>query len=558
MNNVALVKRRLTELLIQAASQAQQLGKLPAVALPEVAVERPQNPEHGDYASSLPLKLARVTSVNPLAIAEDVAGLIVPSPEIDTITVAPPGFINFTLKADWLTRQVDSILEAGDSYGDIDLGQGSRVQLEFVSVNPTGPLHVGHGRGAILGDTLANVLAAAGYGVEREYYINDAGSQVNAFYRSLYARYQQCLGLDAEMPTDGYHGGYVTDLAKEIIAEKGDSLLALPESEAVSELGQLGLDKMIELIRNDLELLRVDFDVWFSEQSLFDKGQYETAMSLLRQGGYIAEKEGATWFVSTALGEDKDNVVVRGDGSPTYFASDIAYHYDKFLLRKFDEVIDIWGADHQGHVSRMKAVVGALGIAPERLKVIISQLVTLRRGDELVRVSKRSGDIITLREVVEEVGTDACRFFFVSRSADSQMDFDLELAKKQSADNPVYYVQYAHARIASILRLAQERGIDYSDGDVSLLTTEPELTLIRKMLLLPEIVEIMAHTLEPHHLAYYAQDLATIFHSFYTKCRVVSRDDEVLSKARLKLVAATKLALARTLRLMGMTAPESM
>jgi arginyl-tRNA synthetase len=281
-------------------------------------------------------------------------------------------------------------------------------------------------------------------------------------------------------------------------------------------------------------------------------------MSLLREGGHIAEKEGATWFVSTALGEDKDNVVVRGDGSPTYFASDIAYHYDKFVVRKFDEVIDIWGADHQGHVSRMKAVVGALGIAPERLKVIISQMVTLRRGDELVRISKRSGDIITLREVVEEVGTDACRFFFVSRSADSQMDFDMELAKKQSAENPVYYVQYGHARIASILCLAEERGIDYCDGDVSLLTTEPELSLIRKMLLLPEIVETVVRTLEPHHLAYYAQELATVFHSFYTKCRVVSEDDEALTRARLKLVAAAKLALARTLHLMGMTAPEQM
>ena len=558
MNEVAIVKQRLIELLTQAVSEAQQLGKLPSVALPEVAVERPQNPEHGDYASSFPLKLARATGVSPLAIAENMVKLIVPSPEIDTITVAPPGFINFTLKNDWLTRQVDSILEAGDSYGNLDLGRGSRVQLEFVSVNPTGPLHVGHGRGAILGDTLANVLAATGYKVEREYYINDAGSQVDAFYRTLWARYQQCLGIEAEMPPNGYHGGYMVDLAKEIIAEEGDRFLALPESEAVLQLGQIGLDKIIKLIRSDLELLGVIFDVWFSERSLYDSGRYQTALSLLRQGGYIAEKEGATWFVSTALGEDKDNVVVRGDGSPTYFASDIAYHYDKFLERKFDTVINIWGADHQGHVSRMKAVVGALGIAPERLKVIISQLVTLRRGDELVRISKRSGDIITLREVIEEVGADACRFFFLSRTADSQMDFDLELAKKQSAENPVYYVQYAHARIASILRLAQQRGIDYGGGDVSLLTTEPELALIRKMLLLPEIVEVVASTLEPHHLAYYAQDLATIFHSFYTQCRVVSRDDEILTKARLKLVAVAKLVLAKTLHLMGMTAPEKM
>ncbi len=301
----------------------------------------------------------------------------------------------------------------------------------------------------------------------------------------------------------------------------------------------------------------MSFDVWFSEQSLFDKGQYKKVMSLLHKGGYISEKEGATWFVSTALGEDKDNVVVRSDGSPTYFASDIAYHYNKFLERKFDQVINIWGADHQGHISRMKAVVAALGITPERLKVIISQMVTLSRGGELVRVSKRSGDIITLREVVDEVGVDACRFFFASRTADSQMDFDLELAKKQSADNPVYYVQYAHARIASILRLAQEKAIDCSDGDVSLLVTEPELALIRRMLLLPEMVEVVAQTLEPHHLAYYALDLATVFHSFYKQCRVVS-DDEVLTKARLKLVEAAKITLAKTLHLMGMTAPDKM
>jgi len=557
VSGIIAVKQKLTELLTQAASEAQQSGKLPSVTLPEVAVEHPQNPEHGDYASSFPLKLARTTGISPLSIAQDMVGLIIPIPEIDTITVAAPGFINFSLKGDWLTRQVDSILVAGDSYGNIDLIQGSRVQLEFVSVNPTGPLHVGHGRGAILGSTLANILTAAGYKVETEYYINDAGSQIDAFYRSLYARYQQCLGVDAEMPTDGYFGNYMIDLAKEIIAEEGERFLTLPEQEAVSQLGKLGLGKIIKQIRSDLELLGVSFDNWFSEQSLFDKGQYQAVMSLLRQGGYIAEKEGATWFISTALGEDKDNVVVRGDGSPTYFASDIAYHYNKFLERKFDKVINIWGADHQGHISRMKAVVGALGVTPERLEVIISQMVTLRRGEELVRLSKRSGDIITLREVVDEVGIDACRFFFLSRSADSQMDFDLELAKKESLDNPVYYVQYAHARIVSILRLAQQRGIDYRDGDVSLLTTEPELTLIRKMLLLPEIVEIVTHTLEPHHLTYYAQDLATVFHSFYKQCRVVSRN-EALSKARLKLVDAARIVLARTLHLMGMTAPESM
>jgi arginyl-tRNA synthetase len=349
----------------------------------------------------------------------------------------------------------------------------------------------------------------------------------------------------------------MVDLAKEIIAEEGDRFLPLPEPEAVSSLGQLGLDKMLQQIKTDLEELGVSFDVWFSERSLYEQGQYQMAMSLLRQGGYITEKEDATWFVSTASGEDKDNVVVRGDGSPTYFAADIAYHYNKFLERKFDKVINIWGADHQGHVPRMKAVVGALDINPERLEVIISQMVTLRRGQELVRVSKRSGDIITLHEVVEEVGSDACRFFFLCRSANSHMDFDLELAKKESADNPVYYVQYAHARIASILRLSQEKGMEYGDGDVLHLTTEPELTLIRKLLLLPELVETAAHTLEPHHLTYYAQDLATVFHSFYKQCRVIS-SDEALTRSRLKLVEAAKIVLAKTLHLMGMTAPEKM
>lgn len=543
--------------LTQAASEAQQSGKLPAVALPEVYLERPQNPEHGDYASSLPLKLARATGAKPMVIAEDLVKLMAPVAEVDRTVAAPPGFINFTLKSNWLTNQIESILLAGADYGNIDLGQGSRVQVEFVSVNPTGPLHVGHGRGAILGSTLANILTAAGYSVEKEYYINDAGNQIDAFYHSLYARYRQHWGVTAEMPPEGYLGGYMVELAKEIIATEGNRFLTLPQPEAVSSLGRLGLDKMLQQIEADLELLGVSFDVWFSERSLYEQGQFVTVMALLRQGGYLVEKEGATWFVSAAPGEDKDNVVIRGDGSPTYFAADIAYHYNKFLERQFDKVINIWGADHQGHVSRMKAVVGALGINPERLKVIISQMVTLHRGKELVRISKRSGDIITLHELVEEVGRDACRFFFLSRSADSQMDFDMELAKRQSADNPVYYVQYAHARIASILRLAEQSGIKYDDGDVSRLTTEPELTLIRRLLLLPELVETVTQTLEPQHLTYYAQDLATVFHSFYKQCRVIS-DDEALTKARLKLVAAAKMVLARTLHLMGMTAPEKM
>ena len=552
-----MLKQKLVDLLAQAASQAQQSGKLPSVTLPEITIERPQNPEHGDYASSFPLKLAKVARKKPMLIAEELAGLIAPVPEIESIVVAPPGFINFTLSSNWLPQQVESVLQAGDSYGNIDLGKGKRVQVEFVSSNPTGHLHVGYGRGAILGSILANVLSAAGYKVEREYYFNNSGSRMDAFNRSLYARYQQCLDRDAEVPADGYHGNYMIDLAREIITDKGDRFLSLSEPEAVLEIGQIGLEKITRQIKEDIDLLGVHFDVWFTEQSLFDNGQYDRAMSILREGGHVAEKDGAVWFVSTALGDDKDNVIVRSDGSPGYFAADIAYHYNKFLERKFDRVINIWGADHQGHVSRLKTAVAALGIEPDRLELIIHQMVTVRRGNDIVRLSTRSGNIINLREVIEEVGTDACRYFFLSRSANAQMDFDLELAKKESPDNPVYYVQYAHARIASILRKAQEREINHAGGDVSLLTTPPELTLIRKLLLLPELVEMVAITLEPHHFTYYSQELATVFHSFYNQCRVIS-ENEALTEARLKLVQATKTVLARTLHLMGMTAPEKM
>ncbi len=551
------LKKKIAEALAGAAIKAQQAGKLPATTLSDVYLEHPQKPEHGDLATSFPLKLARAAGANPMVIAKNLIELIAPVPEVESVTIAPPGFINFKINAAWLTQQVAAIFNAGESYGNLELGKECRVQVEFVSVNPTGPLHVGHGRGAVLGSTLANVMSAAGYYVEKEYYLNDAGSQITAFYRSLYARYRQALGVETEMPAEGYHGAYMVDLAKEIVVEEGDRFLKLPESEAVDSLGKIGLEKMIAQIKRDLAELDVSFDVWFSESSLYRNGQFEKAMACLREGSHIARKEDATWFMSTALGEDKDNVLIRGNGSPTYFAADIAYHYNKFIERKFDRVIDIWGADHQGHVPRMKAVLGALGIDPDRLQVIISQLVTLRRGSEIVRISKRSGDIITLRELLEEVGKDACRFFFLARSANSQMDFDMELAKKQSADNPVYYVQYAHARIASILRLAQQKGLAYADGDISLLTSEPELALIRRLIILPELVERIAEMLEPHHLPYYAQELATVFHAFYMECRVIS-DDERLTQARLKLVHATKTVLAKTLHLMGMTAPDRM
>ena len=553
-----MFKEMLIDLLTHATAQAQQSGKLPPVTLPPVTIERPQNPEHGDYASSLPLKLARSAGINPLEIARELVSLIPPAAEIKSIVAAPPGFINFTLTDDWLAQQLESILKAEEAFGNIDLGHGSRVQVEFVSSNPTGPLHVAYGRAAVLGSTLSNVLAAAGFDVQREYYFNDAGNQMDIFGRSLYARYRQCLGdADAEVLSDGYHGHYMVDLAQAIINEQGERFLAIPESEAALQVGKLGAERLMAQIKGELDLLRIEFDGWFTEQSLYDNGQFDKVMEILRKGGHLVEKEGATWFTATALGEDKDEVVVRSNGVPTYLATDIAYHYNKFVERKLDRVIDIWGADHQGHVAGLRAAVGVLGVDLERLVLIVHQLVTVHRGDEVVRISTRSGDIIMLSDVIDEVGVDACRYFFLSRSANSQMDFDLELAKKEAPDNPVYYVQYAHARIASILRVAKERGITYADGDVSLLTSEPELTLIRKLLLLPEMVEVVVQTLEPHHLTYYAQDLATTFHSFYKLCRVIS-DDQALSKARLKLVEATKIVLARTLHLMGMTAPDRM
>jgi arginyl-tRNA synthetase len=546
----------MVERLNEAVRTAQQQGKLPQVAMPDITLEKPQNPAHGDYATSLPLKLARACAMNPMVIAKTLNSFLQATPELSSIAAAPPGFLNFTCAPEWLTSQVDAILSAGERYGEITLGTGHSVQVEFVSANPTGPLHVGHGRGAVLGSTLAAILAAAGFEVQKEYYVNDAGSQMQAFYNSLWTRYQQELGREADMPESGYFGRYMIDLAKDIAAECGGRFLDAPQGR--EELGKLGLQKMLAVIEDDLKALRVSFDCWFSEQSLYDSGEFQRMLERLRREGYLADKEGATWFTSTALGDDKDNVVIRSDGTATYFGTDIAYHYNKFVDRGFERVIDIWGADHQGHVPRMKAVVTALGIDPSRLHVIISQLVTLRRGGECVKLSKRSGEMITLRDVMDEVGVDACRFFFLARSADSQMDFDLELAKKESSENPVYYVQYAHARIASILRLAADEGIDYSAGDVSLLNTEPELALIRQMLRLPEIIELAAKNLEPQHLPYYAQELATVFHSFYKLCRVISKEDAAVTAARLKLVAAAKTVLARTLHLMGMNAPDKM
>ena len=548
------------EKIHQAVEEARRSGVLHLDTLPPIAAEQPSNPQHGDFATSFPLRLARATRINPMEIAEALVKYLSPGEEVEQVWAVAPGFINFRLRDGWLAGQVETIREAGETYGTVQAGEGQRVIVEYVSVNPTGPVHVGHTRGAVLGSTLARVLDAAGYSVSREYYVNDAGSQMEAFYGSVYARYKQALGLEEELPPNGYVGSYLMDLAREIVAQEGDRFLAMSRKDALQELGRIGREKMVQLIREDLLCIRVEFDNWFSEDSLYQEGEYEKSMNKLREGGYILEREGARWFASTALGEDKDNVLVRSTGAPTYFATDIAYHYNKFLERGYAQAIDIWGADHQGHVPRMKAAMAALGIEPKQLTIMISQMVALKRGQEVVRASKRAGEFITLWELVDEVGADACRYFFLARSPSTQMEFDLDLAKKESSENPVYYIQYGHARIAGILRNAREMGIDWGQGDVSLLKDPNELALIRKMVLLPELVESMARKLEPHHLPHYALELATVFHWFYENCRVLSSDpaDSQLTLARLKLVEAAQLVLSRTLYLMDMSAPEHM
>ena len=543
-----------------ALAEAQETGELPPAQGVEAAVERPQKAEHGDFASSLPLRLARQMRMSPMVIADRIAERVRVEGPISRVWTAPPGFVNLALNPAWLASQVDAIRGAGDSFGTVDVGADTRVQVEFVSLNPTGPVHAGHARGAVVGSALANVLDAAGYDVQREYYVNDAGSQMDNFNRSLLARYLQLYGQEVEIPPDGYEGSYMIDLAEEIRDEVADRFVGMDADAAAAEIGEIGLRRMIEEIRRDMRSLNVEYDEWFSERSLFPGGQYDRVMEMMRDGEHLVERDGATWFRSSALGDDEDKVIVRSTGAPTYFATDIAYHYNKFMERGFDRVIDVLGADHQGHVAFMKAFASALGIDQDRLDLLVYQLVTLKRGGATVRLSKRTGNIVTLRELVEEIGPDACRFFFLSKAPGSQMELDMELAVRESEENPVFYIQYAHARIAGIFREARERGIDFEGGDVSLLTHDAELALIRKMVQLPEVVAMAAENLEPQGLPHYALDLAKAFHPFYQQCRVVSQDpaDLPITMARLKLVDAVRVVFARCLSLMGMAAPERM
>jgi len=555
-----MIKDDIAKLLHKAIRKAQKDGALGQFDIPTIPVERPKEEGYGDFASPICLQLARLARMAPLRIAEIIIGKLPKADYLGKVDVAKPGYINFALSPEWLAQQVDIIVRAGDSFGNLNLGQQRKVQVEYISANPTGPLHIGSGRNAVIGDAVANVLAAAGYDVQREYYVNDGGTQMGLFAETLYARYCQALGRDVPVPEQGYHGAYMVEMGQRAAQEYGPRFLELERAEALQALNEIGIGYTVESIRNDTASMGIHFDCWFSERSLYTDGTFGRVMAILREGNHIVERDGAVWFVATALGGDKDEVVIRSNGAPGYFASDIAYHYNKFVQRGFDRVIDVWGADHQGHVPRMFAMMKGLGLDPTRLSIIIYQLVTLKRSGEVLRLSKRTGDIITLREVVEDVGADAVRFFLLSRAAESQMDFDLDLAKEQSNENPVYYIQYAHARISSILRLAEERGLNTEDGNVALLAHPMELALIRRMLVLPEVIETAATNLAPHHLAAYAQELASQFHTFYRDCRVVSSEpaDRDITMARLKLVRAARIALAKVLHLMGMTAPDQM
>ncbi len=567
ITEVTLVKNQLADLVKQAIQNAQATGALPPFDLPEVFIERPQKKEWGDFATSLPLKLARDAKRAPLQIAQVIAAHFPPSDAVARVEPSAPGFVNIVLNDAWVARQVDAILAEGARFGDLTPARREKIQVEYVSVNPTGPMHVGSGRNGAIGDTLANILVAAGHDVQREFYINDNGTQVRQFGASLFATYAQALGKDEPVPEGGYQGAYVVEMGKQYAQQYGDQYLQMPRAQAVRELGRLGIDSVLASLRATLEQMNVRFDRWFSERSLHESGQFAGVLKRLQDRGLVFEKDGATWFAAQALGEEKDAVLIRSpqvvaepDERPTYLASDVAYVWDKLAVRQFDRAIYIWGADHHGDVPRVIAAARALGLDPARITILLYQFVTLRRGEQVVKMSKRTGEFVTLDELIDEVGADAVRFMLITRAADTPMDFDLDLAVKQSDENPVYYVQYAHARIASILKKAAEAGATGDGGDVTRLTHPAELELIRAMLRLPEMVELAASKLEPHHLPHYAIDLAGIFHAFYKQCRVVSSDpaDAEITRARLKLVAAAKLTLARTLNLMGVRAPESM
>lgn len=557
LNIIEETQSALRQGVAAACTQAMAAGTLPEAELPDFVIETPKDEKNGDFSTNLAMQLTRILRQNPRKIAEAIVGGIDLPGLVERVEIAGPGFINFYLVPGWLNRVLPAIQEEDADYGKSNAGGGERVQVEFVSANPTGLLHMGNARGGALGDTLAAVLNEAGYVCDKEYYINDAGNQVENLGKSVEARYFELLGRDDyQIPEDGYHGKDIIATAQRLLDEKGESLVDLPEAERRELMKNYALKEKVAGIRGSLENFGVVFDNWFSEQSLHDAGSVHEVVDILREKGYVYEKDGAQWLRATDWGEEKDEVLVRSNGTPTYFAADIAYHRDKFE-RGYKRLINIWGADHHGHVARLKGAMTALGYDGDDITVILMQLVRLYRGGEIVKMSKRSGKYVTLDELIEEVGKEAARFFFIMRSPDSALDFDLDLAKAESSDNPVYYVQYAHARICSILSVAGVDTPKAADVDLSLLTEENERVLIRKLAEWPQEVADAARELAPYHLAYYAKELANAFHSFYNSCKVLT-DDAALRDARLALVDCTRITLRNVLTLLGLSAPERM
>lgn len=561
MSNVPeQVKQRIIQVISDAVEKAKTAGQIQFEHMPNFVLEVPREKSHGDFAANIAMLMAKEAKKSPRQLAEIIlANLNTVDTWIEKVEIAGPGFINFHLNPAWVYEVLPVVAKMQENYGRSEVGHGKRVQVEFVSANPTGLLHMGNARGAALGDTLASCLDAAGYTVSREFYINDAGNQIENFGKSLEARYFQLHGQEVPFPEDGYHGQDIIDTVKNIIALEGDKYLNMDSALRKESLVRFALKEKLDNIKRVLESFGVNYDVWFSEQSLHESGAVRQVIEELQGKDLIYEQEGALWFRSTQFGDDKDEVVVRSNGTPTYFAADIAYHKNKFD-RGFEWVINIWGADHHGHVDRMKGAVAAVDYDPKQLDVILMQLVRLYKGGEIVRMSKRSGEFVTLEDLIEEVGKDAARYFFVMRGADSHLDFDMDLAKSQSADNPVYYVQYAHARICSILRQLAEDGVKVPAMDqipVELLQDPAELELLRKIADLPVEIVAAAQNMEPHRMARYAHELASVFHTFYNKCRVMVEDTQ-LRDARLALVDATRITLRNTLTILGISAPERM
>lgn len=585
------MKVQIAQLLRSALQSLIEKNILPADIRPNVQVENTRDKAHGDFATNLALMLAKSAKCSPRALAEQICNALPNSPEIIKTEIAGPGFINFFVNDAAIYSVIRDILEQGEQFGRVISTDSKKIQVEFVSANPTGPLHVGHGRGAAYGATLADLLAAAGMQVEREYYVNDAGRQMNILAVSVWLRYLELLGATLIFPANGYQGFYIHDIAKDLQSEVADRLQRpmdeifkeIPADEPaggdkeihidalIARAEQLlgddylalfnaGLDTILGDIREDLGEFGIDYQCWFSERSLTQSADVDEALKRLQARGYLYEKEGNLWFKSTDFGDDKDRVVKRANGQTTYFASDIAYHMNKFE-RGFDKVINVWGADHHGYITRVKAAIQALGYDPERLVVKLVQFAILYRGGERVQMSTRSGSFVTLRELRDEVGNDACRFFYVTRKADQHMDFDLDLAKSESKDNPVYYIQYAHARVCSVLRKLESQGQtwDMNAGleNLALLEQEDERALVIALRKYPETLQNAALNLEPHLLSNYLRDLASDFHAYYNNHKMLIEDD-TLRNTRITLSCAVKQVLANGLRLVGVSAPEQM